>query len=112
MIFKPSIKNVKGSLSHINHQTLPQVHFVPLIPQVRGLSGLCTQVCRSGALTRSYAPESNPFEEQIMAVRPIRTCRKCGSPTLDTLDGLCYWCANEPPMRSVMDNARNFLIGR
>ena len=28
------------------------------------------------------------------------------------LNALCYWCANEPPMRSLMDNARTFLIGR
>jgi len=81
-------------------------------PGVCVACGLCAQVCRSGALTRSYAPELNPFEEQVMAERLIGNCRKCGSPALDALSGLCYWCANEPPMRSLMDNARNFLIGK
>ena len=72
--------------------------------------GLCAQVCHSGALTRSYTSQSNPFEEKLMAERPIKTCRKCGSPALEALSGLCYWCANEPPMRSLMDNARDFLL--
>lgn len=81
-------------------------------PGVCVACGLCAQVCRSGALTRSYAPELNPFDEQKMAERLIGTCRKCGSPALDALSGLCYWCANEPPMRSLLDNARNFLIGK
>lgn len=80
-------------------------------PGVCVACGLCAQVCRSGALTRNYAPEPNPFEEQVKAERPIGTCRKCGSPALDALSGLCYWCANEPPMRSLLENARNYLIG-
>ena len=73
--------------------------------------GLCAQVCRSGALTRSYVSENEPFEERVMAERLIGSCRKCGSPALEALDGLCYWCANEPPMRSLLENARNFLLG-
>jgi len=84
------------------------VHF--FTPGVCVACGLCAQVCRSGALTRSYASQSNPFEEQLMSERPIKTCRKCGSPALEALSGLCYWCANEPPMRSLMDNARDFLL--
>ncbi len=72
--------------------------------------GLCAQVCRSEALTRSYSIEANPFEEKVMAERDIGSCRKCGSPALKELDGLCYWCAHEPPMNSLMENARNFLL--
>ncbi|HWQ84778.1 MAG TPA: 4Fe-4S dicluster domain-containing protein, partial [Anaerolineales bacterium] len=65
------------------------IHF--FTPGVCVACGLCAQVCHSGALERSYAPEPDPFEERVMAVRPIKTCRKCGSPALDALNGLCYW---------------------
>lgn len=95
-----STKVIDGKVTHI------------FTPGVCNACGLCERVCRSGALTRSYAVEFNPFEEQIMTERQIGSCRKCGSPALKELDGLCYRCAQEPPMNSLMDNARSFLLGK
>jgi ferredoxin len=67
--------------------------------------GLCAQVCSTGALTRTYEPCPEPFAEHVMAERTVSACRKCGSPSLIAHNGLCYWCATEAPMRSLLDNA-------
>lgn len=80
------------------------------IPGVCIACGLCAQVCHSGALTRDYAPEAVPFTERVMAERPIGVCRKCGSPATDALAGLCYWCANEPSMRGLMEDAHSMFF--
>lgn len=81
------------------------------IPGVCVACGLCAEVCRSGALTRDYSADSYPFEERVVAERQCSTCRRCGNPALAELDNLCYWCAKEPPLRSLLDNARDFLLG-
>ncbi|HML23993.1 MAG TPA: 4Fe-4S binding protein [Aggregatilinea sp.] len=74
--------------------------------------GLCAQVCSTGALTRSYAPDDAPFETRVMQERSVGVCKKCGNPALDMLNGLCYWCATEPPMRSVLNSAKGYLFQR
>lgn len=82
------------------------------IPGVCVACGLCAQVCRSGALIRDYTMEPDPFSPRVMAARQTNACRRCGSPALAELDGLCYWCAKEPPMRSLLDDARGFLLSK
>jgi ferredoxin len=74
--------------------------------------GLCAQVCSPGALTRSYAPDPQPFQQRVMAERPAQPCRKCGSPAVDSQNGLCYWCAAEPQVRSILDSVRSQLLLR
>lgn len=86
------------------------IHF--FTPGVCVACGLCAQVCRPGAMTRGYAPEPNPFEESVMAERNIKSCRKCGSPAIRESKGLCYWCAEEPSLNSLMENARSVMLER
>jgi ferredoxin len=71
--------------------------------------GLCAQVCAPGALLRGYAPDPTPFAARVVAQQPISACRKCGGAAPPALGGLCYWCANEPSMRSVVEGARGLF---
>jgi ferredoxin len=72
--------------------------------------GLCAQVCPTEALSRSYRSDKRPFEERIVAERKVEPCRKCGSPSLRKSDQLCFCCANEPKIASVLDSARSNLF--
>lgn len=71
--------------------------------------GLCAKVCTTRALSREYAAFSNPFDESVMAERPVHQCQKCGSPALQSSQNLCYWCATEAPMVSLLNSARSYL---
>jgi Fe-S-cluster-containing hydrogenase component 2 len=72
--------------------------------------GLCAQVCPTGALTRSYISDKQPFEERVMVERQVGTCPKCGRPSLRVTDRLCFCCATEPTITSLLDSARSFLL--
>lgn len=78
-------------------------------PGVCVACGLCARVCTTRALSREYTVFSSPFDEHIMAERPVHRCQKCGSPALESSSGLCYWCATEAPMGSLLSSARSYL---
>jgi len=73
--------------------------------------GLCARLCPTGALSRSYTVDQQPFEKRIVAERPAVTCRKCGAPALRESNGLCFCCANEPSVNSILENASHYLFG-
>ncbi len=95
-----------GALSTVSADGVFSHHF---IAGVCVACGLCAQVCGPGALARGYAQDAEPFGERVVAQREIVACRKCGGAALAALGGLCYWCANEPPMRSVVEDARGLF---
>lgn len=72
--------------------------------------GLCAQVCPAEALTRNYSFDDRPFSERVVAERQVTKCSKCERPALKKADPLCYCCANEPKINSVMDSARGYLF--
>jgi ferredoxin len=72
--------------------------------------GLCAQVCPKEALTRNYSFDNKPFSERVVAERQVVQCSKCDRPALIKGDLLCYCCANEPKINSVMDSARGYLF--
>jgi len=72
--------------------------------------GLCAQVCPTQALSRSYRFDQRPFEVRVVAEQHVDVCRNCGRPALPNSGQLCYCCANEATIASVMDSARSFLF--
>ena len=82
------------------------------MPGVCIACGLCEQVCPSKALSRGYAPDPEPFEDRVMAKRVVDVCKICENPTADVIRCLCYWCANEPSMDSLMNDVRSTMLKR
>ncbi len=82
------------------------------VPGVCISCGLCALVCQPDAITRGYQTEETPFVERVVATRGVEACCKCGGHSVATADGLCYWCANEPPIRSVLENAQRLFARR
>jgi ferredoxin len=74
--------------------------------------GLCAKVCPAGALSRSYAIDRKPFEQRTISGRRVDPCTKCGQSALHGSGRLCFCCAAEPPVSTVLDSARQFLIHR
>jgi ferredoxin len=72
--------------------------------------GLCAQVCPTEALSRSYRFDQRPFEERVVAERQVEVCRNCGRPALPKSVQLCFCCANEAKITSVLNSARSYLF--
>jgi ferredoxin len=72
--------------------------------------GLCARVCPTGALSRSYTIDPQPFVKRGVAERPVEACRKCGAPALRRATSLCFCCAAEPSLNSLLENARSHLL--
>ena len=72
--------------------------------------GLCALSCPVEAVTRGYAAEPAPFREQVILAAPLTLCPRCRTPVLGSGEALCYWCASEPPVESLIEQARQHLL--
>lgn len=70
---------------------------------------ICWASCPVGAITRSQQPAQTPFECQPVLQREVTGCVHCGRPAT-TEDHVCYWCAAEPPLKSILTDARQWLF--
>lgn len=70
---------------------------------------ICWASCPAGAITRSQAPALEPFRRRTVLQRTVATCAHCGRPA-EPDQTVCYWCAKEPPLASVMTDARRWLF--
>lgn len=99
-----------GALSIDVTNSAYEHHFIPGI--CIGC-GLCAQVCTPGAIERSYSFDSAPFQVRAIAGRLVGKCPVCGEPAVNSPDGRCYWCTNEPPLHQLLDNIKaSFPFGK
>jgi len=71
---------------------------------------LCALSCPMGAVKRGYAPCEHPFEPNVITDIPVVSCSRCHAPVAGPEGALCHWCASEPPLESVLGQARRVLL--
>lgn len=70
---------------------------------------ICWASCPVGAITRAQQPTAEPFERRPIIARQVESCVHCGRPA-QTDRTICHWCAEEPPLESVLTDARRWLF--
>jgi ferredoxin len=70
---------------------------------------VCWASCPVGAITRSQSRTRNPFERRVMLRERVSDCAHCGRPAAGERT-TCYWCAEEPPLLSILSDARRWLL--
>lgn len=70
---------------------------------------ICWASCPVGAITRSQQVTPEPFVRRPVLQRPVSSCVHCGQPA-EAGREVCYWCAEEPPLSSVVTDARRWLF--
>lgn len=72
---------------------------------------ICMETCPRHAITRSQKAVLLPFEKKKVFESPIESCSRCGGVALSrNHKGLCYWCAEEPPLDHLLHDVRRFVF--
>ncbi|WP_018306520.1 4Fe-4S binding protein [Desulfitobacterium hafniense] len=71
---------------------------------------ICKETCPKQAITRLQESNTLPFEQQEVYKNKVVQCVRCGKQAVANESNLCYWCAEEPSMTNVLDDARRILF--
>ena len=70
---------------------------------------ICWASCPVGSITRSQGATQDPFHRRPVLQHEAHPCIYCGQPTQEGKES-CYWCAEEPPMASVISDVHSWLF--
>ncbi len=74
--------------------------------------GLCALSCPREAVTKGYEHAPRPFERQVVFQAIMEQCVRCKMPSVGVQNHLCHWCAEEPSLDSVLEDAKHRLFSR